>query len=83
MDWKNMSPMQKAAVVIGAIAAVFTVVAMIKPGLFPFDATCPGIAVFTMCEAVLYWDEKRKLAYFMIVAAVISMACFALELALF
>lgn len=80
MEWKNMSPMQKITMVIGAIAVVLIVITLIKPQLFPIDTTCPAIAVFTICEAVLYWEEKRKLAYFMIIAAVISMVCFALDL---
>ena len=42
----------------------------------------PAIAVFTACEAVVYWKQKRKWALLLIAGAVICMACFTLELLL-
>jgi hypothetical protein len=38
--------------------------------------------VVTLCEAVVYWKEKRKWAYLLIAAAVICIACVILELML-
>jgi hypothetical protein len=46
------------------------------------DMAYPAIAVFTVCEAVVYWKNKRTWAYLLIAGAVISMACFILELCL-
>lgn len=82
MNWKNMSLAHKIATVIAGIAVVIGAIGMAKPDLFPIDPVTPAIAVFTLCEAVVYWKEKRKLAILMIAAAVISMACFVLELML-
>ena len=50
--------------------------------LLPLDLGCPAIAVFTVCEAVVYWQKKRVWSYLMIAGAVISTAIFSLELAL-
>ena len=50
--------------------------------LFPIDPTYPAIAVFTVCEAVIYWKQKRTWSYLLIAGAVISMAFFILELCL-
>jgi hypothetical protein len=41
--------------------------------------TYPSIAVFTLCEAVVYWKQKRTWSILLIAGAVISMACFVLE----
>ena len=73
--------MQIATIIAGR-AAVVWMLNMIHPGLFPFDPTYPAIAVVTACEGVAYWQEKRKMAYLLIGAAIISLACFILELAL-
>ena len=80
MNWKTMTPIQKVAVIIAGIAVALEVASMIKPNLFPVDPTYPAIAVFTVCEAVVYWNQKRKWAYLLIAGAVISMAFFLLEL---
>ena len=48
----------------------------ISPDLFPVDPSCPTIAVFTVCKAVVYWKEKRNWAYLMIAGAVISVGFF-------
>ena len=79
MNWKTKTPVQKVAFVIACIAVAAWAVAKVVPNLFPFDVTYPAIAVFTVCEAVIYWNQKRKWAYLLIVGAVISMACFMLE----
>ncbi|MBR5229605.1 MAG: hypothetical protein IKW01_02020 [Firmicutes bacterium] len=82
MNWKEMPLVHKIATVIAGIAAVIGVIGMVKPDLAPVDLTTPAIAVFTLCEAVVYWSQKRKWAVAMIAAAFISMACFILELSL-
>ena len=82
MNWKGMSFAHKVATVIAGIAALIGAVGMAKPGLFPIDPVTPAIAVFTLCEAVVNWNEKRKFSILLIAAAVISMACFILELML-
>ena len=46
------------------------------------DMTTPGIAVMSVGEAMEYWEKNRKWAWLFIGAAVIAMACFALELCL-
>ena len=79
MNWKNMPPSHKIATVISCIAAVFWLIPNLKPDLLPIDPTYPAIAVFTACEAVIYWKERRKWAYLLIASAVICMACFLLE----
>ena len=82
MNWKNMSPIQKIATVIAGIAVVFWMIPMLKPGLLPVDPTYPAISVVTLCEAVVYWKERRKWSYLLIAAAVICLGSFALELSL-
>ena len=80
MNWKTMSIAHKIATIISVIAVLVWVVYKVRPALFPIDPTCPAIAVFTACEAVVYWKNKRVWAYILIAGAVISMACFLLEL---
>ena len=82
MNWKNMPPSHKIATVIACLAVVFWLIPNVMPSLLPFDPTYPAIAVFTLCEAVVYWQDKRKWAWLLIAGTVISMACFILELAL-
>lgn len=76
MNWKNMPLAHKIATVISGIAIIVWLIPQFKPDLFPIDPTGPAIAVFTVCEAVIHWKSKRKWAYLLIAAAVISTACF-------
>ena len=80
MNWKDMPMAHKIATVIAGIAVVFWMIPKVKPDLLPFDPAYPAVAVFTVCEAVVYWNQKRKWSYLLIAGAVISMAFFALEL---
>ena len=82
MNWKNMSLSNIIATVIAGLAVVVWLVAKVTPDLIPVDPTYPAIAVFTACEAVVYWNAKRKWSYIMIAGAVISLASFILELTL-
>ena len=82
MKWKNMSLSHKIATVIAGLAVVVWLICKVKPTLFPVDPTYPAIAVVTVCEAVVYWKDKRKWAYLLIAGAVICLACFLLELML-
>ena len=82
MNWKNMPPVHKIATVIAGIAVVFWAIAQVKPDLLPIDPSYLSIAVFTLCEAVVCWKEKRKWAYLLIAGAVISLGCFILEMML-
>ena len=79
MNWKNMPVSHKIATVIAGIAVVFWVIAQMKTDLLPVDPTYISIAVFTLCEAVIYWNQKRKWAYLLIAGAVICVACVILE----
>ena len=65
----------KIATVIAGLAVLAWVVQKAKPGLFPFDPTYPAIAVFTVCEAVTCWKEKRMWAWLLLGGAVISAVC--------
>lgn len=82
MDWKNGPLSHKIATVIACIAVVVALVPMLKPGLLPVDLTYPAITVVTLCEAVIYWNERRKWAYLLIASAVICFGSFMLELLL-
>ena len=82
MNWKNMPVSHKIATVVAVLAVVFVLVCKLEPSLIPVDPVCPGIAVFTLCEAVIYWKEKRKWAGWLIAAASVSLICFILELVL-
>ena len=82
MKWKDMTTMQKIGFIITCLGAVLVAVAMMKPELFPVSMTTPGIAVMSVGEAMDYWKKDRKWALLFIGAAVISMACFVLELCL-
>ena len=82
MNWKNMPLSHKIATIISCLAVVVWLIYKVKPTLFPVDPTYPAIAVFTVCEAVVCWKEKRTWAYLLIAGAVICTACFLLELTL-
>ena len=82
MTWNTMTLMQKIAFIVSCIGAVLVVAAKAKPGLFPVDPTYPAIAVFTICEAVVYWKKKRTWACLLIAGAAISLGCYILELML-
>ena len=77
-----MSISQKIASVIAGLAVVVWLIPKVKPDLLPIDPTYPAIAVFTVCEAVVYWNTKRKWSYLLIAGAVISIASLLLELTL-
>ncbi len=81
MNWEKMPLSHKIATVISGLAVVVWLIPKVKPDLFPFDPTYPAIAVFTLCEAVVYWS-KRTWACLLIAGAVISLGCFILELML-
>ena len=82
MNWKNMPLSHKIATVIAGLAVVVWLIHQVQPNLLPVDPTYPAIAVFTVCEAVVYWKKKRTWAYLLIAGAVISMAFFFLEMML-
>ena len=82
MKWKNMPLSHKIATIIAGLAVVVWLIHQVKPTLFPVDPTYPAIAVVTVCEAVVYWKDRRKWAYLLIAGAVISLAFFFLELML-
>jgi uncharacterized membrane protein HdeD (DUF308 family) len=76
---KNMPLSHKIATIIAGLAVLVWLIPKALPNLLTFDPTYPAIAVFTICEAVTCWKEKRKWAYLLIAGAVISIACFVLE----
>ena len=82
MDWKNKPVLHKIMFAISAVAVVLVAVGTLKPDLFPVNVSYPAISLFTLCEAVLYWKKNRKWSLLLIFAAVICIACFALELSL-
>ena len=79
MNWKNMPFSHKIATVIACLAVVVWLIPTVQPNLLPIDPSYPAIAVFTLCEAVVYWKQKRTWACLLIAGAVISIACFILE----
>ena len=83
MNWKDMTPMEKVALIVSCIAALAVALALRNQDLFPFDITCPAIAIATALEALAYWKKNRKLAYLLIAGTVVSLAFFVLELCLF
>jgi hypothetical protein len=76
MNWNNMPLSHKIATVIAGLAVALWLIPKVRPGLLPFDPTYPAIAVFTVCEAVVYWKEKRSWAILLIAAAAISIGCY-------
>ena len=82
MNWRNMSIAGKIATIISGLAVVVWLIPKVKPDLLPIDPTYPAIAVFTVCEAVVCWNTKRKWSYLLIAGAVISIASFLLEMSL-
>lgn len=78
MNWNKMPRSHKIATVIAGLAVLVWLVYEVRPGLFPFDVTCPAVAVFTVCEAVTYWKEKRIWAWLFLAAAAVSMVFFLL-----
>jgi hypothetical protein len=76
MNWKNMHLSHKIATIISGLAVLVWLIHQVEPTVFPFDPTCPAVAVFTVCEAVVYWQKKRSWAYILIGGAVVSMAFF-------
>ena len=82
MNWKNKPLAHKIASVIAGLAVVVWLVSKVQPDLLPIDPTYPAISVYTLCEAVICWKERRKWAYLLIAGAVICAASFLLELTL-
>ena len=82
VKWKNIPLSHKIATVIAGLAVVVWLICKVKPTLSPVDPIYPAIVVVTVCEAVVYWKDKRKWAYLLIAGAVICLACFLLELML-
>ena len=78
--WKDMTRMEKFALIISCIAAFLVALTLRNQNLFPVDITCPAIAIATAFEALAYWKTKRKLACLLLAAAVISLAFFVLDL---
>lgn len=74
MDWKNMPLAHKIATVIAGIAVVVWMIPTLQPELLSIALTYPSVAVFTVCEAIIYWDSKKKWSCLLIAGAVISMA---------
>ena len=82
LKWKDMTSMQKTGFIVLCLGALLMAVAVVKPDLFPVNMTTPALAVISVGEAMDYWQKSKKWAWLFIGAAVISMACFALELCL-
>ena len=82
MNWKTMPLLHKIVTVIAGLAVAVWVLQKVQPTLLPFDPTYPAIAVVTLCEAVVYWKEKRTWSYLLIAGAVISIACYLLSASL-
>lgn len=82
MNWKSMPLSHKIATVIAGLSVVVWLIHQVKSDLLPVDPTYPAIAVFTICEAVVYWKKRRTWACLLIAGAVISLGCFILELML-
>lgn len=82
MNWKNMTLSHKIATIISVIVVLIWLIQKVKPGLFPIDVTYPAIAIFTVCEALVYWNNRRKWAYLLMAGAAVSIACFVWELML-
>ena len=72
----------KIATIIAFLAIVVCLLPEVKPGLLTFDPTYPAIAVFTGCEAAVYWKERRLLACLLLFGAIVSAASFFLEFSL-
>ena len=81
-NWKDMTPMEKVALIVSCIAAFVVALALRNKNLFPVDITSPVIAIITAFDALVCWKKNRKMAYLLLAAAVISLACFVLELCL-
>ena len=79
-NWKDMTPMEKVALIVSCIAALVVALALRNQSLFPIDITCPAIAVATALEAIAYWKKSRKWAYLLIAGSVVSLAFFVLQL---
>ena len=82
MNWKNMSTAEKIILVILCIGALILALAFSNPNLFSINPTYPIIAAVTAFEGIVEWKKNRKMACLMIVGAIISLACFLLELSL-
>ena len=57
MEWKKLSTLQKMWIVVASIAAVLLVVCLRDKETLLSSI----IAVLTLSEAVLYWNERRKM----------------------
>ena len=82
MNWKSMSVFHKIVTIISFLIVIAWVIFKFNSDLLPFDPTLPAIAAYTACEAVAYWNTKRKWAYLLIAGAVISLIFCILELVL-
>jgi predicted exporter len=80
--WKDMTTMQKAGFIILCIGAALMVLSWVVPGLFPISMTTPALVIMSVGEAMDYWQKNRKWAWLFIVATVVCLASFILELCL-
>ena len=83
--WKDMTTLQKVGLIITFVGAALILLAIFIPDLIPvnidvnIDSTV-AIAVMCVGEAMTYWEKKRKTAFILIGVAVISMACYLVEI---
>ena len=82
LKWKDLTSMQKAGFIVLCLGALLMVVSIMKPDLFPVNMTMPALTVMSVGEAMDYWQKSKKWAWLFIGAAVITTACFVLELCL-
>ena len=75
-----MNLSQKIATFISILAVVVWLIPKFNPNIFPIDPSYPAVAVFTFCEAIVCWSNRRKWSYILMAGAVISMVCFILEI---
>ena len=79
MNKKKTPLSHKIATIISCLAGVVWLIYQVQPDLFPIDPTSLAIAVFTVCEAVVCWKQKRTWSWLLIAGSVICIACFLLE----
>ena len=75
-NWNDLSTKNKVATVILIISMALTVVSFfVQPSFMSFDLTYLGIAMMSLCEAVLDWETNRKFSYLYIAATIIMLVC--------
>lgn len=82
ISWKNMTGIEKIAMVLGISVVAFYVIALVAPINSPINLFYPCAAVALFLQAILYWRGSKPLAIGLVVISIIFVVVTVLEIVL-